>query len=271
MSSREPNQPAALSGTTHGGDADSSRDISNHSQRLVHELANLLDGSLRNISLVISRLNHDPGTESRGHGEDDHLLPRLQAADQAMRQMARLIEQWRSDPESLSQIMHQISQSFGQAVEQATELLTPSAAAHGIAIKACLSSEASRLPAGPIYPLIVNVLRNSIEAIVGQSAPSEGQGDPLAPGGCVELTAEVDDDCLHLTVRDTGPGVDPSLTDEKGRFCIGLTTKQQGHGLGLSLCADIATSLGGVLDLKNDSAGGAVLTVRYPTGHHETS
>ena len=133
-----------------------------------------------------------------------------------------------------------------------------------------LDPAAAALPAGPVYPVVANALRNSIEAIdrdaqardddppAGRS-PAAGEGPPV-----IRVAARVHDSQVELTVTDTGPGLDPSLTDKDGRFLFGTTTKAGGHGLGLSLCHEIALGLGGGIELTNALPRGTVLTLRYP-------
>jgi signal transduction histidine kinase len=238
-------------------------------------LANLLDSSLRNLNLVISGMREHPGRTSpptpsstatgtasgspigsAPDQEDDDLVRRLDATNQGMRQMAQLIHRWlgRSGPDQL----HQQTHTLGHVIEHAVRLLQPAAAARQIAVTTCVSDQAAQLAAGPVYPVIANALRNSIEAL------STG---PRPPGaGHVEIIAQVQHDVVDISVRDDGPGISAALLDEQGRFCFGSTTKPEGHGLGLSLSRDIAAALGGELRLENRQPRGTVLTLRYPLG-----
>src|SRR4051812_29047992 len=66
---------------------------------LAHELANLLDGGLRNLGLALSRLRDAPShaalSPNGPPADAENLLRRLEAANDAMRQMAALIQRWR--------------------------------------------------------------------------------------------------------------------------------------------------------------------------------
>ena len=159
MSFQNNNQhrPPVDAGQPNKGDRGSG---SHTSTRVAHELANLLDGSLRNVELVISTLkessslgdNHQPAD-----GQD--VLGRLQVANHAMREMAVLIRHWRHQPPVAG---HDATQTLGHAVEHAVKLFMPAASAQQIEITINLSEQATRLPAGPVYTVVTNAVRNSI-------------------------------------------------------------------------------------------------------------
>ncbi len=60
-------------------------------------------------------------------------------------------------------------------------------------------------------------------------------------------------EALEITVRDTGPGVDPEM--EKEIFRPFFTTKPGGVGLGLALAQKIVVSHGGKIDMRSDAKG----------------
>jgi signal transduction histidine kinase len=62
----------------------------------------------------------------------------------------------------------------------------------------------------------------------------------------VEVIVEEDDDEVRLTVRDEGPGIDPSDADRLLRpFARGAQTSVPGHGLGLAIVSHAARLHGG--------------------------
>jgi signal transduction histidine kinase len=220
-----------------------------HGAEVAHELANLLDGSLRNMGLIMSSLR-EPTAPTPGREEEDSLR-RLEVVNQGLRQMATLIHRWMVQPADPRALHHQ-NRTLGEVIGETVNLLRPLAEAQRIEFCICVGDEATRLPAGPLGPVVGNALRNSMEAI-----------DPQA-GGRIELIAMVENGQLELRVRDNGVGVSPGLLDAQGRFQPGTTTKPNGHGLGLSLVREIALSLGGSLELANRPPHGAVLTFRCP-------
>jgi two-component system sensor histidine kinase RegB len=79
----------------------------------------------------------------------------------------------------------------------------------------------------------------------------------------VELAASRDGDTLRLSVTDRGPGFAPEMlarlgqpyTSSKGRL---------GGGLGLFLVVNVVRKLGGTVEARNRSYGGAVVTISLP-------
>jgi two-component system, NtrC family, sensor histidine kinase AtoS len=83
--------------------------------------------------------------------------------------------------------------------------------------------------------LLLNLLRNAVEvAPAGAAAKITVRGAPTATG-------------VRIEVEDNGPGVAAAL---RGRlFHEPVTTREDGTGLGLLLCRDAATVLGGSIAL----------------------
>ncbi|MEO0588897.1 MAG: hypothetical protein AAF078_14815 [Planctomycetota bacterium] len=59
------------------------------SRAVAHELANLLDGSMRSLGLGLKKLDGSDGDERSAEA-----LQQLRVADQAMKRMAALLRQW---------------------------------------------------------------------------------------------------------------------------------------------------------------------------------
>lgn len=230
---------------------------------LAHELANLLDASMRNLHLAITSLR-DAAPEIACHGDCDDPIARLDTVSQAMRQMTDLLRNWMSQRIAAGQ-WRQHSHSMGEAIDHVLRLLRPAAEAIGVELRVSISDAAAALPAGPIYPVIANGVRNSIEAIGAHGREAEAR--PLM----VEVRADVETDRVSIAVLDTGPGLDESLLDEHGRFRFGMTTKSGGHGLGLSLSRNVAYALQGSLEMQNRPDGGTELSLAFPVAAlHDT-
>ena len=217
-----------------------------------HELANLLDAGLRNVGLVLASLRHGESAAEQNTGGDD-AVNRLESANQVLRQMAQLLERWIRD----SSVAHEhfiAQRTLGEAVEHAVNTLQTAAAEAGITIQVDLTADVTQLPAGTLYPVIANALRNSVEAL-----QSNGHNTPA--GGRIQLRGTLEGQHIVLRVTDNGPGLDPAVLAEDGSFQFGVSTKATGHGLGLALSAEIARELGGKLEIQNAPTGGVMLTV----------
>jgi signal transduction histidine kinase len=114
--------------------------------------------------------------------------------------------------------------------------------------------------AAQIEQLVINLVKNAVEATLEQRAAAGG-----APAGRVEAgvrlrwrkTAGV----VELLVEDDGPGI----AQATNLFVPFFTTKPEGSGIGLVLCRQIAENHGGSLSLTNrEDASGCVATLRLP-------
>ena len=221
---------------------------------LAHELSNLLDGSLRNVGLALSTLRDatPDATDAAADPDEAKAVQRLDAARQAMQQMAQLIRHWMTSSHRPAQLFHR-TWTLREMVEHAAGLCGAAARTAGVTVDAAIDGAAGGLPAGPLHAVLVNALRNAIEAM----ARHPGQRHVL-----VEVRRAGDD--VVLRVRDTGPGFARELLDERGGVRLGVTSKPQGHGIGLPLCREIAQSLGGSLQLGNNDTGGALFELRCP-------
>lgn len=114
---------------------------------------------------------------------------------------------------------------------------------------------AADLPAVPfdfvqIQQVLVNLMRNAIEAMEGHAAEPR-----------LGVRAVCDGEALRVEVSDNGPGV---LYPEK-IFDAFFTTKQSGMGMGLAICRSIVESHGGRLWAERNPAGGATFAFTLPT------
>ncbi|MFW6054857.1 MAG: sensor histidine kinase [Thermodesulfobacteriota bacterium] len=97
-----------------------------------------------------------------------------------------------------------------------------------------------------IYRAVYNLLTNAMQAI-GES-------------GSISLSWSHQD--RTLLIRDSGPGLDPSL---KRKYIEPFyTTKDQGTGLGLAIVNNIVQAHGGSLDFCNPPEGGGAVAIRFP-------
>jgi C4-dicarboxylate-specific signal transduction histidine kinase len=232
-----------------GGDGAPGRETPRDGAAVAHELNNLLDGSLRNVSLALTRLG-DARAEHPDDSIDDDTLQRLDTATLSMRQMAVLLQQWMVSSRARFG-EGQAQTTLEQAVRQVLALIEPTRRKRGIRIDVAIEPDAGLLPVGPMQPVIFNGLRNAMEAI--------------ADRGSVRLVVTREGEDLSLQITDNGPGVALMLPrDADGLVVAGITTKAAGHGLGLAVSRDIVHRLGGTLKLIDLPDGGASLQARWP-------
>ncbi|MHC4303487.1 MAG: ATP-binding protein [Planctomycetota bacterium] len=211
--------------------------------QLAHELNSLLDGSLRTLGLALRQLEPAAGDRRTA----DAVVSRLQTARDAMWQMAELLERVMRGGGASSQVLYR-SPPLGEETSRILALVEPLAEAHDVAVKAQIGPEAGELPIGPLGAVLLNGLRNAVQACV------RGVDEPK----CVHLSAAVERGDLVIQISDTGPG-------EVGGEHRGGEPSPAGHGLGLRLCRQVVSELEGRLELvPGGSEGGAVLRVEVP-------
>ncbi len=87
-------------------------------------------------------------------------------------------------------------------------------------------------------------------------------------GGKVELELKRREEGYSISVRDTGPGIDPDMGDEIFEaYKSGLArTRKSGAGLGLAISRELARLLGGELLHVPDESPGACFELMLPAG-----
>lgn len=105
---------------------------------------------------------------------------------------------------------------------------------------------------GAVHQILVNLIQNSFDAMDRQEEPK------------VEISTKRIGDWISISVRDHGPGIAPEAM--KRLFEPFFTTKPIGKGLGLGLYLSygLAEDIGGHLNARNHSEGGAVFTLSIP-------
>jgi C4-dicarboxylate-specific signal transduction histidine kinase len=211
--------------------------------QLAHELNSLLDGSLRTLGLALRQL--EPALGDQGSAEA--VVNRLQTARDAMWQMAELLERAMRCGGATSQVLSR-ARLLGEELPRILALVQPFADAHDVAVKAEIGPEARELPIGPLGAVLLNGLRNAVQACV------RGGKEPMR----VELSADVEERRLAVRISDTGPGQARCRT-------TGEEPRPGRHGLGLGLCRQVVSELGGQMELVPGAGGrGTVLRVDVP-------
>jgi len=211
---------------------------------LAHEMNSLLDGSLRSIALAERSLDQSAVFQDEVIND---AVSRLRAAQGAMQQMAVLLSRAMRSMPSAADLFNEQDRLEVQ-IHAIVQNVQPLAHQHHVHLELELTPKASALQIGPLGPVILNGLRNAIEASASAEHPRQAT---LA----VAVNAA---DQLMILIADNGPGL-PS------NFAIGRSDKATGHGLGLELCQRIITELGGDLRFANVPFGrGAIMQVTVP-------
>ncbi|MHC5026493.1 MAG: sensor histidine kinase [Planctomycetota bacterium] len=198
--------------------------------QFAHELHSLLDGAVRHLRLVA------PDGERLDEAGRGHLL----AATDGLARMAEVLGQaMEPGPAELDVLGNDAPLS--RSIPLIIAAVEPAARDSDVALAWSISEEAASLPTGLLETIVINGLRNGIDA-----------ASELAGPGRVEVRVDTNGDDLQITVADNGTGV-------------GADASAGEYRLGLDLCARVVSSLDGTMTLTNvPYGGGAVLAVRIP-------
>ncbi|MEO1292925.1 MAG: ATP-binding protein [Pseudomonadota bacterium] len=114
-----------------------------------------------------------------------------------------------------------------------------------------------------IQQVILNLLKNAVEAVVGAHAADIDVSTALE-GGSVKVAANRHSTAeVVITVHDNGPGLNPEMIDRI--FEPFTSEKENGLGVGLAICRSIIDAHGGRIWAENAPDGGASFHFTPPT------
>lgn len=234
---------------------------------LAHDLSNLLDGSMRWLSLAAAAMpnGEEPSADDDLTKAREQIGTVLSTLDR-MSSMVNAAMRSKSVPIGSALLGVSEATSLAMAVDHAVDVVRPMAGAAGASIQVLIDPSAGKLPAGPIYTVVLNALFNSVQSIASATS-----ADSLDPGGLIEVHVHSDPQREEtvIEVRDDGVGLDRKVRGNNA-FEHGVSTKDEHSGIGLSMSRQIVEQLEGVItlqqrdDRKNTSRPGALLRVCIP-------
>ncbi len=249
-------------------------DSADHLTTLAHDLSNLIDGSMRWLSLAVTTM--DPDCQEPNE-QLDTARQQIDTVQQTLHRMSTMVNTaMRSNTVPIGSPILGVSESVTTAmcIDHAVDVVRPLASQAGVRIEIDINPDAGNLPAGPIYTVVLNALFNSVQSI--QQAT---RLDSLDPGGLIKVEATIDNqhDELVVTITDDGVGLTPGTNPEQP-FKHGYSTNNSSKpsGMGLAISRQIIDQLEGVISLTNRPGQetaqrpGAVLAARVPVPHTDT-
>jgi signal transduction histidine kinase len=228
---------------------------------LTHELANLVDGSMRQLGLALRQIS-DP-TSTRDADED--LANRITIVLAALEKMAEALRLATGGPPGFW-LQDRFNAKLSDAVRYGVGILEAAATERNIKLETSIDPKASDLLAGHIYTVVVNAVRNAIESIVAANVVA----------GLVRIELEVIQrggvPWVHIEIADNGAGP-PVLPPGRDSivFDPSFSTKPGGLGVGLALCRQIVESLHGTIELNKRPVAGAKLVMNFPASSLSSS
>jgi NtrC-family two-component system sensor histidine kinase KinB len=213
-----------------------------------HELRGPLTSVAMSVTLLRESVGERLGDKERGLlSAAEEELQRLRALVNDLLDLSRL--------ESGRLTLAQVALSPTAIVERAVELLRGQADRAGIELRMVLPATLPdvRVDAARITWVLTNLLGNAIRYA----------GD----GGHVDVAATLAGRHVHVSVKDTGPGIPP---EDQGRVFerfvrVGPTGDAGGTGLGLAICKEIVRAHGGTIWVESAPGRGSTFTFTLPS------
>lgn len=144
--------------------------------------------------------------------------------------------------------------ALDHVVTDTVTLLTPLAADRGVDLKADIKPVQVMGDSVALGRVVSNLISNAVQY--------------NKPGGEVRISLTNDDDVAVLKIADTGIGILPSelphIFDRFYRVDKARSRAVGGAGLGLAICQELITALGGTIDAKSELDHGTTFEVRLP-------
>lgn len=217
---------AELVARDRGAQSDRIAAIQTLSAGLAHEIRNPLNSARLQLELLDRRL--------RRAEADPKLMEPVEQVNREIERLTRLLNEFLAfaRPSELALADHDVP-AIVREVIAAQEAF---AAARGAAIQlAGAGSLRAHVDAQKLRQISHNLVRNALEAV--------------APGGHVLVTIDGDDDHVHLTVEDDGPGIPEAI--QRRIYEPFFTTKEAGTGLGLSIVHGMVAAHGGTITVAS--------------------
>jgi len=239
-----------------------------HITMLAHDLSNMLDGSMRWLGLAAAALPE----EDRPKDLEDLSKAREQIGTvlSTLERMSSMVNAaMRSKSVPIGSPILGVSSvvTIAMVIDHAVDVVRPLANQAGVRIDIRIDPRAGRLPAGPMYSVVLNALFNSVQSISKALTP-----DSLDPGGLIEIVARVDQKREETVIEiiDDGVGLQASVRNNRA-FKHGTSTNKDHQGIGLSMAHQIVEQLEGIITLTdreeraNSRRPGAILRVCIPS------
>lgn len=186
----------------------------------------------------------NPCPERLGHAVG-HSAEQVERAGQVMRDLLALLHKGETETEQVL---------LNAAVLEAVSILKADGYIDGVQAELRLDDALPQVRANrlQVQKVLVNLLRNAVEAIRGTDRPK----------GIVRVRTAVVEGMARVSVEDDGPGIHAEQL--KQVFEPFFTTKREGIGMGLAISQSLIRAHGGKLWAENNHHRGAVFHFTLP-------
>jgi len=212
---------------------------------LAHEINQPLTAATNYLEAAhLLLVGSDSAAPRRAGAAIDDALGQLNRATQIIRRLRAFVR--KGEP-------RQRTEDIAEIVEEAAALALIGAKERGVKVQLRAASQLPQvlIDKVQIQQVVVNLMRNAIEAMEVSDRHELTVSTELAEGGAI-----------RISVTDTGPGIALEVADRL--FQPFVTTKAQGMGVGLSICRSIVEANNGKLWAETNPDGGAIFRFTVP-------
>jgi PAS domain S-box-containing protein len=226
--------------------------------QLAASIAHEINSPLQGITALLSVIR-------MGYEKDEDLLNKLDLIKNAfvsIRNTVRNLIDLNRPSKEKKQPM-----DVNQVIENTVTLMSSHFKKNMVNVKLNLAATTSNINASPqqIGQVIMNLVNNAVEAIVGAPDFKEKLKKSSSIGGEIVIDTSIQDEKIIITLSDSGPGI--SNDDLEYIFDPFFTRKKKmGLGVGLSICYGIIEDHQGTITAENSPDGGVVFTISLPLG-----
>jgi PAS domain S-box-containing protein len=251
------------------------RDITTEKDREQQDRRHLLElahvGRLATAASMVTEIIHEINQPLAAIANYSSACLRALQAEMNIPKIASWLEKINAQAKRASQIVQRLRRFVGkrQGVPTLTEmntlardvidLMALETRAHHVKVDLEPSKTACRVIVDPllIEQVIVNLLRNAIEAMIGTASRERRLW--------IKITRQ--EDRIAVSVRDNGPGVAPELREQL--FQPFITSKTNGLGMGLAISRSIIEAAGGQLWVSSSAGAGTTFSFTLPVAERE--
>lgn len=216
--------------------------------RMAASLAHQIRTPLASALLYVSQLNGMSGNNAMQQRFSGKALQSLKGLEKLIADMLLFANGGGGEQQQVN---------GAQLMQRALEPLQQTLTASGIALQQEIASGDYPLLCNPtmVVSALQNLINNAIQA--------------MPEGGRLTLSLHRDHQLLELGVRDSGPGIEPSL--QPRLFEPFVTSREAGTGLGLAVVQAVARTMGGDARCESTPGEGSYFALRLPLAESAVS
>ncbi|MHC4982845.1 MAG: sensor histidine kinase [Planctomycetota bacterium] len=200
-----------------------------------HELNNPLDGVMRYVGLA----ERECGPKAAEY---------LSKARMGLGRMSEIVRELMD--ETTARRSPGRHQHVEKLLDEAVVVMNPRAQALGVSVVSDIAETGGAGVSGSVFQVFCNVIKNALDA--------------MPNGGVLKIRQRCGGKECISEFADTGCGLAEGQADAMFQPFYSTKPPGEGAGLGLAICREILSRLGGTITAANRPEGGAVVTVKFP-------